>query len=40
MPGNLSIIIVNYRTADLVIDCLRSIATQIGDLQVDGRYVT
>lgn len=32
MVGRTWIIIVNYRTADLVIDCLRSIATQIGDL--------
>ena len=29
---NTSIVIVNYRTADLVIDCLNSLAVQISDL--------
>jgi GT2 family glycosyltransferase len=37
MP-NLWIVIVNYRTADLVIDCLRSLAPQVGDLG-GGRVV-
>lgn len=32
MSGCVYIVIVNYRTADLVIDCLRSLATQVGDL--------
>ena len=30
--GSLWIIIVNYRTADLVVDCLRSIAAQLSEL--------
>ena len=37
MP-KLWVVIVNYRTADLVIDCLRSLAPQVGDLG-GGRIV-
>ena len=32
MAGRVCIVIVNYRTADLVVDCLRSIAGQIAEL--------
>ena len=32
MAGSIWIVIVNYRTADLVVDCLRSIAVQIAGL--------
>jgi hypothetical protein len=32
MSGCVHIVIVNYRTADLVIDCLRSLAAQVDDL--------
>ena len=38
MNASLWIVIVNYRTADLVIDCLRSLAPQVGDLG-GGRVV-
>ncbi|KAF0162137.1 MAG: glycosyl transferase family 2 [Rhodocyclaceae bacterium] len=32
MSASTWIVIVNYRTADLVVDCLRSLSTQVGDL--------
>lgn len=32
MSGCVHIVIVNFRTADLVVECLRSLATQAGDL--------
>jgi len=40
MTADLSIIIVNYRTAELTIDCLRSLACQIGDLPAVRVVVT
>lgn len=36
MAGSVCIVIVNYRTADLALDCLRSIALQVG--QVPGLH--
>ena len=38
MSKTVWIVIVNYRTADLVVDCLRSLAPQVGDLG-GGRVV-
>lgn len=38
MNASAWIVIVNYRTADLAVDCLRSLSTQVGDLG-GGRVV-